>query len=48
MPTLEDLQEQVNELRARVDALEKERVAAKAEPSDDEVIRTIGGDADPA
>jgi hypothetical protein len=48
MPTNEDLQKQLEELKARVAALEKERDAAKAEPSDDEVIRTIGGDADPA
>lgn len=47
MPTLEDLQTQVDELKARIEALEKERDAANAEPTDDEAIRIIGGEADP-
>ncbi|MFE0784012.1 MULTISPECIES: hypothetical protein [Pseudomonadota] len=48
MSTLEDLQEQVNELKARVEALEQERDAAKDHLDDDEVIGMIGGEADPA
>ncbi|WP_158266049.1 hypothetical protein [Achromobacter sp. MYb9] len=46
MLTLEDLQTQVNELKARIETLEKERDAAKAELTDEEAIRIIGGDAD--